>query len=305
MRFLSTVAFLFTLICAPLQAHAWGAVAASSPTNNTFSSTGHDTAAAAENAAIAGCEKWGESCRLVLDGARHGGAFVTYEGDGGKGFGYDLDPVKANKIAQTSCQSSYKNCRLVSAAWDAGGDWMALAIGNDASRLIYGVSEKASAEKQALEACEKDVSENGSCKLEESFTRFGRIYNAEAISVKAGRMHRAFSGESQKVADADALKGCAEHASKPDDCVVRARFINEGPKPAPKSMQKLVASIKKPAPAPASRPVAQVRSYSCKTSCINNSCVSRFPDGKVIKWLAPNVMEFGQWKVDSNGCGLK
>lgn len=305
MRLFTTVAFLFAMICTPLQAHAWGAVAASSPTNNTFSSTGHDTAAAAENAAIAGCEKWGEACKLVLDGARHGGAFVTYEGDGGKGFGYDLDPVKANKKAQASCQSSYKNCRLVSAAWDEGGGWMALARGSDATGLVYNSAEKSDAEKVAVELCEKDVSDKGSCRAYEPFTQFGQVYIATAVSERSKYAHRAISGKSQRAADADSLKGCADNASDPGDCVVRERAINEGPKPAPKSMQKLVASIKKPAPAPASRPVAQGRSYSCKTSCTNNSCMSRFPDGKIIRWTAPMVFEFGQWKADMSSCGLK
>lgn len=306
MRFFSSVWFLCILLIFPMKAHAWGAMAASSPSNYSHTSTGYDTKAAAEQAAMANCEqRSGEACKLMLGGARHGGAFVTYQGDKGKGFGYDVDPVKANAKAQAACRDDFKNCRIVDAVWDEGGMWMAYAIGKDDRYLAYNFREKSGAESEAIQGCEKAVSEKGTCRLHEPFTRFGKIYNAEAYSEKASFVHHAISGESQKVADSVALRGCAEHPSRPDDCVVRERFINEGPKPAPKSMQKLVASIKKIAPTPSSRPVAQMSSYSCETNCVNNNCVSSFPDGRVIKWIAPNVFEFGKWKVDTDGCGLK
>lgn len=308
MRQLSALALLASLLFSPLSAHAWGAIAY----NNSvaYTSYGFDSETDAIQAAMSACQKRGSRCKLAFDGGRRGGALVVYEADDGWSFGFNVDPAKADSSASKDCVKNYKNCRRYSAEWDDGATWGAFATGASASYYSYNGYDQRSAEEDALKMCEERTEEKGSCSIAPGFTTKAKAYFSAAASKSVGNGGFGTSSESKAKADELAMSSCAKHEAKPSDCKVVDRYLNDGPKPSPAAMKTLAARLakakaEKQAQGPATQTTVVQNAYSCHTVCENQACVSRFPDGKVLRWTAPMVFEFGQWKIDTSSCGIR
>jgi hypothetical protein len=307
MRPLAVFSILAALVVAPLQASAWGAIASNGDVS--FTAVDYASEAEANDVALKGCAARGQHCELTLT-SRNRGAFVVYEGDTGSAFAFSREPAQADAEARERCEKKRKNCRLVSAFWDSGANWFALALSEDSRGISYDYGTRENAEKDALARCESSASAKGTCRLVEGFQTTQRGYFAVASSPTLNRGQIVMRGD-PKEADAAALKACSEMDGTPRDCEITQRVTNSGPMAPPASFKALEKKIAKANAAPkkaGARPVEVIRTtqaYSCETRCVNQACVSRFPDGKELKWIAPRVLEFGQWKIDTSGCGMR
>jgi hypothetical protein len=298
-----------TFLMAPVLAMAWGAIASSSVTG-THTATNYGSAAEAEKAAIEGCEKMGRPCTIMVK-ARNGGAFVLYEGEGGYYGTFATDPAEANKLAKANCSKKNKSCEIRTAAWDGGARWLAVAVSEAGYKVRYNYPDPKAAQEEAMADCLNNSSAPETCKLLDEAAFKGSVAIATSDSAK-----RYFIQVDQdpKSAASQALANCAASPSKPLDCKVTEQFTNDAPLPIPKAMKALQAQaeknqaaakrVKEQAPAKSVRSTTKTtEQYSCETVCQNASCVSRFPDGTVLRWTAQMKHDGFKWALDTSGCG--
>lgn len=302
-------AVMGAVLMVPALCMAWGAVAANAD-SGTHTSTGYGSANEAEQAAVKGCEKMGLPCYVLIEAA-NGGAFVVYVGKDGYHAAYARNPGEANNLAKVGCRKNYKGCELRTAAWDEGAVWLAVANSDGGSWVRYNITDPEEAQKQAMADCKGKSSAPNTCAIVGNDAHKGHVAIAASERAKLSYISVATGREA---AAAGAMKGCAELPGKPDDCKVTQQVSNDESLPTPNAMKALAAQAEKNRAArlrvKASPPVQPTRStsrttehYTCETTCNNASCVSRFGDGRIVRWTAQMKHDGFKWALDTSNCG--
>lgn len=304
-------ALISAVLFAPALCMAWGAVAANLQ-GATFTATGHGSAEEAKRAAVEGCQKQGGLiCELMFEPANRG-AFVVYAAPGAAQAAFSLNPIEANKLAKGGCAKRTKGCTLVTAAWDEGASWMAVAFGPQDYRIRYDSASAKDAEEWAMAECRKANEQPEQCFLIGKGAIDGHA--AVASPKSANWLVQVALHPNLEKAKKDALTACVDLDGIPDDCELIQVVSNRPPMEMPQALkdlkQQVEANRKKeaaladqPQPKRVATRSATTETFSCKTRCTNASCTSTFPDGKVTRWTAQRKFDGSNWVYDTTTCG--
>lgn len=302
------------LACLGANASAWMAIAVGDD-NGSFVASGHETAAEAEEAALAGCRKHNSGCAVRARGTVNGKALVLAKGAGGWGYATQVDPDRAAREALEGCGKSARNCRIVTAVWDPGVVWAAVAQASDFVFFRVNAGTRPEAAEEALAGCRKESKAPQTCQVADVLTTSYRAYFALATSPAGSGLGRSETADGAKQT---AIAYCRESSKEPDACRAERVHLNESNAPEPASMAKWRATAERnriaaatPAPQPRpSRTSSTTRStnvLTCENRCMNGSCVRTFPDGRQERWQAPRVFNplsnNWEWDTTTNACG--
>jgi hypothetical protein len=289
------------VVCAMLmlctEALAWSAVAFSTATGALRTEYNYDTPEEAVQAALDACNKDGDDCKQLI--VRGGEKVFTVS---------NPIPVVAARAALTNCKKLGHDCRVVTAVWDSGHTYLAVAEGDDAWNWSFGSDTEAMAIEFAVNGCKKYSKKPETCKVKQ--TSSGKNFVLSNHSWFAIAESSTYTGlgsmPSKKGAIENAMQSCNEGKKPGETCKVSKTFENPGPAPEPASMKQVLTMIKKPAPVKTQKVTTrQVNRTSCTNNCVNGSCVRTFPDGRTERWQAQRVYDAmsSDWKWDTNSCG--
>lgn len=265
------------VLLAPLQAWPWGAAAFNADGGGHIHTEAPTSGEAARQAVEACTQRTGLPCKLTFEPVR-ASAIAVAKGDSGRGTAARPDPHEAAEAALASCRKISKGCRIVSAAWDGGPNWVALAQGPDSYFVQFNAGTRDEAIRLAIEGCDKAASTKGGCEVAAANVSDGLQYYAKAASTQLDRAWYVFDVGSMKNAEDEALRRCAADERRPTDCRVTDRKTNHGWEAEPAGMKAVKAEVERnnrasaggtasPAPAAGTRP--QPQPTSTRPRCIN------------------------------------
>jgi len=231
------------------QAFAWTATAFDKKNGGSQTQLNADTPDEAMKEAMESCQKNATDAECVpnMDHPVRATAVVVVTGVDQNGNKYiseveDTDPNKAANQALQACRKEATGCQIRLADWDEGATWAAVAIGNpDGTHLSYNNSTQADAENDAIQGCEKNTSQKGSCKIAQNSTTNAHVWYVFAtngLSFGIGR------DKTKQAAIRPALDECNKNnTNSSPPCKVTDVFENKGPTPAPASLKKVQARI--------------------------------------------------------------
>lgn len=303
MIFFKTVTFAIAMFIGG-QAQAWTATAISN--GHSFISYNNDTPQQAETEALKGCRSKSDDCKLIGKPLT-GTAVVLARGIGGWGHSANPTPQVAANNALASCKKNAKNCTIDNIVWDSGATWSASAIRDDAFFVHINAATQKEAETKAIQLCEKNSSEVGSCKIHKEMSTNAHAYYAKAHSKSSQGLGLS---ETPVGAKRQAMEACENGLSKGDACIVEIWVENSGPKAEPVQFQKLVAQIEKAKIQQSKAVISKVKSETfveCTNQCFNGSCIRTFKNGRKEKWQAPRTFDpftnNSGWDLTTNACG--
>lgn len=302
-RVLSTLLFA-TVAFSASHANAWMAVAVGDNAGS-FVSFNNDTPEEARTSAMQGCSKMTANCEIKAEHVKDT-ALVIAKGIGGWGEASNADPAVAMSQAMNECKKSAKSCSIKYAAWDNGSTFAAVAMSNSGLNAIVDSDTQKQAEEDAIAECQKQSNKGDQCKIDKRFSTSDHMFYAIARGKQTGAGIGA-SAQSIDRAKKLALEGCAEQIKPGDACAVSATGENRGPKPAPASMQRVLAIAEKNQTTPVATTTSRTVVH-CTNQCMNGDCIRTFDNGRKERWQAPRVFDpFSQnWKydTDTNACGV-
>lgn len=302
------------LACLGMNASAWMAIAIGDD-NGSFVASGYETAAQAEEAALAGCRKHNSGCAVRPKGTVNGKTLVLAKGVGGWAYSTRLDPDRAAREAVEGCGKSARNCRIVTAVWDPGFVWAAVAQASDFVFFRVNADTRSAAIEEALAGCRRESKSVETCEVVDVLTGSYRAYFALATSPSGSGIGRSETADGARQA---AISYCKQSSKDPDACRADQVYLNESNEPEPASMAKWRAMAERnrvaaAAPAPEPRPsrtsstTRSTNVLTCENRCTNGSCVRTFPDGRQERWQAPRVFNpvtrNWEWDTTTNACG--
>jgi hypothetical protein len=231
------------------QAFAWTATAFDKKNGGSHTQLNADTPDEAMKEAMESCQKNATDAECVpnMDHPVRATAVVVVTGvlqDGSAQISEaaNTDPNKAEIQALQGCRKQATGCQIRVADWDNGATWAAVATGSpDGIRVSYDYSTQADAENDAIQGCEKNTSQKGSCKIAQNLTTSTHTWYVIAT-------HGPSAGigvdETKQAAISRALDECNKsNTNSSASCKVTNVFENKGPTPAPASLKKVQARI--------------------------------------------------------------
>lgn len=223
--------------------------------------------------------------------------------------GFSKSPEEAEKNALSSCKENASKCKAVSAAWDQGAKYFALAQGDNYSHFTYGYDSDVAAKRDAIAACEKAVATVGSCKVGEDWSGWGEWWYAFA---KGNSMSGIALDKTKTGAIERAISECMKVNAQGDTCKVSSVTQNPPLTDAPASFKRLKAriaaatqAVSKPSSPSVSNDCRPKSDYlRCTSQCINGSCVVTYENGcKMQVQVRPKFNPLNsQWEYPSPGC---
>jgi hypothetical protein len=287
-------------------AYAWAALAAE-PSGYTYIAYDHDDPETARDEALKSCSQVAANCEIWGDTV-HDTAYIVARGPDGWGGAARRDPKEAADAAMEACREQSRDCRIITAAWDEGRTYTAVAISPSGRgfHISYEYDDRKVATNDAIKECEKNAPSGEKCDANSGYEHFF-FAKAEGKDEQNHSMVGYGAAKSAAEAAKSAVKRCESGKnSLSSPCTVAWQYENPAPKAAPPSMKQYQALAKRNSAAwKAPQIASNYQTYhSCKSRCVNGSCEILRDDGKRFHAQVQSQYDSlsNQWVYPSPAC---